>query len=145
MGRRRVLAPDIGGIVSATPEPTTITSYPDGPLVVRGEIELICSVDPFATQIRQLNAAKFFAYPYDQAAGKLTNLIVTRSDVIAGKSKGVEETVRAIVKGRARRAAERGLVALEGAALEAAIARLSGGSMRLGFREDGSAEEEPTR
>ena len=64
----------------------------------RGEIELICSVDPFATQIRQLNAAKFFAYPYDQAAGKLTNLIVTRSDVIAGKQKAVEETVRSIVK-----------------------------------------------
>lgn len=64
----------------------------------RGEIELICSVDPFATQIRQLNAAKFFAYPYDQAAGKLTNLIVTRSDVIASKQKAVEETVRSIVK-----------------------------------------------
>ncbi|MGJ7580786.1 ABC transporter substrate-binding protein [Variovorax sp. RHLX14] len=64
----------------------------------RGEIELICSVDPFATQIRQLNAARFFAYPYDQAAGKLTNLIVTRSDVIASKPKAVEETVRSIVK-----------------------------------------------
>ena len=75
----------------------------------RGEIELICSVDPFATQIRQLNAAKFFAYPYDQAAGKLTNLIVTRSDVIAGKSKGVEETVRAIVKVNDLMTADKGL------------------------------------
>jgi ABC-type nitrate/sulfonate/bicarbonate transport system substrate-binding protein len=64
----------------------------------RGEVELICSVDPFATQIRELKAAKFFAFPYDQAAGKLTNLIVTRSDVIASRSKGVEETVRSIVK-----------------------------------------------
>lgn len=64
----------------------------------RGEVELICSVDPFATQIREVKAAKFFTYPYDQAAGKLTNLIVTRSDVIAGKPKAVEETVRAIVK-----------------------------------------------
>ncbi|MGJ7538506.1 MULTISPECIES: ABC transporter substrate-binding protein [unclassified Variovorax] len=64
----------------------------------RGEVELICSVDPFATQIRQLGAAKFFAFPYDQAAGKLTNLIVTRSDVIASKPKAVEETVRSIVK-----------------------------------------------
>ena len=26
--------------MSATPEPTTITPYPDGPLLVRGEIEL---------------------------------------------------------------------------------------------------------
>ncbi|KLN52053.1 ABC transporter substrate-binding protein [Variovorax paradoxus] len=64
----------------------------------RGEVELICSVDPFATQIRQLGAAKFFTFPYDQAAGKLTNLIVTRSDVIASKPKAVEETVRSIVK-----------------------------------------------
>jgi ABC-type nitrate/sulfonate/bicarbonate transport system substrate-binding protein len=64
----------------------------------RGEVELICSVDPFATQIREVKAAKFFTFPYDQAAGKLTNLIVTRSDVIAGRAKGVEETVRSIIK-----------------------------------------------
>ncbi|MCU4117665.1 ABC transporter substrate-binding protein [Variovorax sp. N23] len=64
----------------------------------RGEVELICSVDPFATQIREVKAAKFFAFPYDQAAGKLTNLIVTRSDVIAAKPKGVEQTVRSIIK-----------------------------------------------
>ncbi|MEH3086573.1 MAG: ABC transporter substrate-binding protein [Xylophilus ampelinus] len=64
----------------------------------RGEVELICSVDPFATQIREVKAAKFFAFPYDQAAGKLTNLIVTRSDVVAGKPRGLEETVRSIVK-----------------------------------------------
>ena len=64
----------------------------------RNEVELICSVDPFATQIREVKAAKFFAFPYDQAAGKLTNLIVTRSDVIASRAKGVEETVRSIVK-----------------------------------------------
>lgn len=64
----------------------------------REEVELICSVDPFATQIREVKAAKFFAFPYDQAAGKLTNLIVTRSDVIAASPKGVEETVRSIVK-----------------------------------------------
>lgn len=64
----------------------------------RGEVELITSVDPFATQIREVKAAKFFDFPYDQAAGKLTNLIVTRSDVIKDNPKGVEETVRAIVK-----------------------------------------------
>ncbi|MFC5519938.1 ABC transporter substrate-binding protein [Polaromonas jejuensis] len=75
----------------------------------RGEVELICSVDPFATQIRQLNAARFFAYPYDQAAGKLTNLIVTRSDVIASKPKAVEETVRSIVKVNALMAADKPL------------------------------------
>lgn len=64
----------------------------------RNEVELICSVDPFATQIREVKAAKFFAFPYDQAAGKLTNLIVTRSDVIASRPKGVEQTVRSIIK-----------------------------------------------
>jgi len=75
----------------------------------RGEVELICSVDPFATQIRQLGAAKFFAYPYDQAAGKLTNLIVTRSDVIASKPKAVEETVRSIIKVNDMMAADKNL------------------------------------
>jgi ABC-type nitrate/sulfonate/bicarbonate transport system substrate-binding protein len=64
----------------------------------RGEIELICTVEPFATQILQAHAAKLFGFPYDQAAGKLTNIILTRSDVIAAKPKAVEETVRAIVK-----------------------------------------------
>ena len=75
----------------------------------RNEVELISAVDPFATQIRQLNAAKFFVYPYDQAAGKLTNLIVTRSDVIATKPKAVEETVRSIVKVTAALVADKNL------------------------------------
>jgi ABC-type nitrate/sulfonate/bicarbonate transport system substrate-binding protein len=64
----------------------------------RGEIELICTVEPFASQILQINAAKLFTHPYDQAAGKLTNLMLTRSDVVAAQPKALEETVRAIVK-----------------------------------------------
>ncbi|WP_343592360.1 ABC transporter substrate-binding protein [Paracidovorax wautersii] len=76
----------------------------------RGEVELICSVDPFATQIRQLGAARFFAYPYDQAAGKLTNLIVTRPDVIAAQPKALEETVRSVVKVNEMMMADKGLV-----------------------------------
>src|SRR5713226_7280700 len=64
----------------------------------RGEIELICTVEPFATQILQNNASKLFGLTYDQAAGKLTNLILTRSDVVAAKPKELEETVRAVVK-----------------------------------------------
>ena len=64
----------------------------------RGEVDLICSVEPFATQIRQVGAGKFFDTPYDQPSGKLTNLIMTRSDVIATQRKGVEGTVAAIVK-----------------------------------------------
>ncbi|MFL9913614.1 ABC transporter substrate-binding protein [Paraburkholderia sp. RL17-337-BIB-A] len=64
----------------------------------RGEVQLISTVEPYATQILQLHAAKFFAFPYDQAAGNLANLIVTRSDVIASDPKGVQATVNAIIK-----------------------------------------------
>jgi ABC-type nitrate/sulfonate/bicarbonate transport system substrate-binding protein len=64
----------------------------------RGEIELICTVEPFATQILQAKAAKLFGLPYDQAAGKLTNIILTRSDVVAGKPRELENIVRAVVK-----------------------------------------------
>lgn len=64
----------------------------------RGEIEMIATVEPFATQILQAKAAKLFGFPYDQAAGKLTNLIVTRSDVIANQPKAVESVVRGVVK-----------------------------------------------
>jgi ABC-type nitrate/sulfonate/bicarbonate transport system substrate-binding protein len=64
----------------------------------RGEIELICTVEPFATQILQNKAAKMFGLPYDQAAGKLTNIILTRSDVVKDKPKQLEDTVRAVVK-----------------------------------------------
>ena len=49
----------------------------------RGEIDMICAVEPFATQIRRADAGKHFAFPYDQAAGRLTNIVVTRSDVIS--------------------------------------------------------------
>jgi len=63
----------------------------------RGEVELVSAVEPFATQVVQLKAAKFFAFPYDQAAGNLTNLIITRPDVIKSNPAGVLETVRAIV------------------------------------------------
>lgn len=64
----------------------------------RGEVELICTVEPFASQIRAAHVGKRFALPYDQAAGSLTNLILTRSDVIRDRPADVRETVRAIVK-----------------------------------------------
>ena len=64
----------------------------------RGEVELICSVEPFASQIRMTGVGKHFAYPYDQAAGRLTNLIVTRSDVIKEHPAEVKETVAAVVR-----------------------------------------------
>ncbi len=73
----------------------------------RGEVELICTVEPFATQIMQAKAAKFFGFPYDQAAGKLTNLVLTRSDVIASNPKALEGVVRAVVKVDAHIAADK--------------------------------------
>jgi ABC-type nitrate/sulfonate/bicarbonate transport system substrate-binding protein len=64
----------------------------------RGEVDLICSVEPFASQIRQVHAGQFFAFPYDQSAGNLTNLMLTRPDVIASNRKGIQATVSAIVQ-----------------------------------------------
>lgn len=63
----------------------------------RGEVELIGTVEPFASQIRLNGVGKHFNFPYDQAAGKLTNLIVTRSDVIKDKPEAVKQTVQAVV------------------------------------------------
>ncbi len=63
----------------------------------RGEVELIGTVEPFASQIRLNGVGKHFNFPYDPAAGKLTNLIVTRSDVIKDKPEAVKQTVAAVV------------------------------------------------
>src|SRR3954447_4299347 len=63
----------------------------------RGEIDMVCSVEPFASQIRMAGAAERFVLPYDQAAGNLTNLIVTRSDVIASRRAAVQAVVDADV------------------------------------------------
>ena len=76
-----------------------IPNPPDhAPSLRRGEVDLIATVEPFATQIRQTGAGKFFDYPYDQAAGKLTNLIMTRSDEIADNKAGVQGAVTAVIK-----------------------------------------------
>lgn len=64
----------------------------------RGEVEMICTVEPFASQVRLAGAGKHFVLPYDQAAGNLTNLIVTRSDVIASQRAGVQAVVTAVVE-----------------------------------------------
>lgn len=63
----------------------------------RGEVDLICTVEPFASQIRASGVGTHFSLPYDQAAGNLTNLIVTRSDVIKNHKAEVQATVDAVV------------------------------------------------
>jgi len=64
----------------------------------RGEVDVICTVEPFASQIKLAGIGSAFAQPYRQAAGKLTSLIVTRSDVIERRPADVQETVNAVVK-----------------------------------------------
>lgn len=64
----------------------------------RGEIDAVCTVEPFASEIRMKKAGVHFNYPYDQAAGKLTNLILTRPDVIKAHPQAIQATVDAVVK-----------------------------------------------
>lgn len=64
----------------------------------RGEVDAVCTVEPFASQIRMAGAGVHFNYPYDQAAGKLTNLILTRPDVIKAHPQAVQATVDGVVK-----------------------------------------------
>lgn len=85
----------------------------------RGEVELICTVEPFATQILQAGAGKMFGTPYDQAAGNLTNVILTRPDVVAAKPKELEATVRAVVAADEHIAKDR-------AAFSAVVTRITG-------------------
>ncbi|WP_130860712.1 ABC transporter substrate-binding protein [Gracilibacillus phocaeensis] len=62
-----------------------------------GEVDMISTVEPFASQIRLSEAGKHFVYPYEQDAGNLTNLIVTRSDVIEEKEDAIYEVVDGVV------------------------------------------------
>ncbi len=63
-----------------------------------GEVNMISTVEPFASQIRLNGSGKHFSYPYEQAAGNLTNLIVTRSDVIEEHEAELNEVVSGIVR-----------------------------------------------
>jgi ABC-type nitrate/sulfonate/bicarbonate transport system substrate-binding protein len=74
----------------------------------REEIDMVCSVEPFASQIRLAGAGKHFVFPYDQAAGNLTNLIVTRSDVVASQRPGVQAVVGAVVALNEKLSADKG-------------------------------------
>lgn len=63
----------------------------------RGEVEMVSTVEPVGTMAIEKGSAKHFTFPYNQAAGKLTNLIVTRSDVIKEKPEVVEAVVGGVV------------------------------------------------
>jgi ABC-type nitrate/sulfonate/bicarbonate transport system substrate-binding protein len=66
--------------------------------LANGQVDVISTVEPFASQIRMNHTGKHFAFPYDQAAGNLTNLIVTRSDVIKKHKAELQEVVTGGVK-----------------------------------------------
>jgi hypothetical protein len=70
---------------------------------------MICAVEPFATQIRRADSGKHFAFPYDQAAGRLTNIVVSRSDVIAARRPDVQSVVTSIVDMNGKLKSEKGL------------------------------------
>ena len=62
-----------------------------------GAADMICAVDPFATEIRASKSGTFFAYPYDQAGGKLANVILARPDIVRDHPALVQATVDAVI------------------------------------------------
>ncbi|MBW4092409.1 MAG: ABC transporter substrate-binding protein [Proteobacteria bacterium] len=62
-----------------------------------GGADMICAVDPFATEIRASKTGTFFAYPYDQAGGKLANVILTSPKMIHDHPALVQATVDAVI------------------------------------------------
>lgn len=67
-------------------------------VLARNEVEMICMVEPFASQVRLAGAGVSFGHPYDQAAGQLTGLIVTRGDVIKARRQDVQEVVSGVTR-----------------------------------------------
>lgn len=63
----------------------------------RGEIDAVSSVEPFASQIRLAHAANHFSFPYDQAAGNLTSLIVVKPEYVQQHPREVQAVVAAMV------------------------------------------------
>lgn len=67
-------------------------------ILARHEAEMVCMVEPFASQVRLNGAGVSFGHPYDQATGKLTGLIVTRADVIAARRPDVQQVVTGVTQ-----------------------------------------------
>ncbi|MFW7267884.1 ABC transporter substrate-binding protein [Gluconacetobacter sp. Hr-1-5] len=65
--------------------------------LARGDIDLICTVEPFASKIRHLRSGIYFASPYETASGNLTNLMITRADVLQSNPAGIQSVVDAVV------------------------------------------------
>jgi ABC-type nitrate/sulfonate/bicarbonate transport system substrate-binding protein len=67
-------------------------------VLARNEAEMVCMVEPFASQVRLGGGGVSFGHPYDQAAGQLTGLIVTRGDVIKDRRQDVQEVVSGVTR-----------------------------------------------
>jgi ABC-type nitrate/sulfonate/bicarbonate transport system substrate-binding protein len=68
----------------------------DASVLARHEADMVCMVEPFASQVRLSGAGVSFGRPYDQATGPLTGLIVTRSDVIGAHRPQVQQVVTGV-------------------------------------------------
>jgi ABC-type nitrate/sulfonate/bicarbonate transport system substrate-binding protein len=66
--------------------------------LVNKQIDLVSAVEPFASGIILSNSGYHFAYPYDQPMGDLTNIILTRDDVIKSKHDALQQFVDANVE-----------------------------------------------
>lgn len=66
--------------------------------LARHEAEMICMVEPFASQVRLSGAGVSFGHPYDQATGTLTGLIITRTDVIKTRRQDVQDVVTGVTQ-----------------------------------------------
>lgn len=62
----------------------------------KNEVEMSATVEPFASQIRLSGIGVHFAYPYDQPAGNLTNLIVARKEFAERYPEAVTAAVRGV-------------------------------------------------
>lgn len=77
---------------------TNIANFADHVAAIgRGEVHMVATVEPVASQAKLSGEASHFTYPYNQAAGKLTNLIVTRSDVIKDRPNDLKAFVGGVV------------------------------------------------
>lgn len=66
--------------------------------LVNKQIDLVSAVEPFASGSILSNSGYHFAYPYDQPMSNLTNIILTRDDVIKSKSDALQQFVDANVE-----------------------------------------------
>ncbi len=69
-----------------------------GAALESGSVGAAAEVQPFAAYILQNHLGKHFAYPYDQPAGDLTNVVVVSKSFLSSNPKAVNEIASAMSK-----------------------------------------------